>query len=178
MATTDSLRTFTQATNRVDLAIAACSALFIAPLGMFAYWNASIRPLFWSLPCVAASVLSARRTKFEYALGVELFGRVRVDGWCARRPTFGYALGIASGGVVGLITRDWSLTFLFARNGIPVPVALAHLLTAVASAGLVFFSLVGYARLPTKSWGDAGLFVAAIMLVAAFLFVTFAGAST
>jgi hypothetical protein len=145
---------------------------------MFAYWDASIRPLFWSLPCLAASVLSARRTKFEYALGVELFGRERVENWCARRATFGYALGLATGAVVGLMTRGWSLTFLFVRNGIPVPAAFAHLLTAVATAGLVFFSLVGYGRLPNKSWGDVGLFVAAIILVAAFLFVTFAGAST
>jgi hypothetical protein len=135
MATTDSLRIFRQATNRVDLAVAVCSALFIASLGMVAYWNASIRPLFWSLPCVAASMLSARRSKFEYALGVELFGRERPDGWCARRSKFGYALGVASGGVVGLIARDWSLTFLFARNGIPVTAALAHLLSAAATAG-------------------------------------------
>src|SRR3984893_10418298 len=113
MATTDSLRTDRQATNRVDVAIAVCSALFIAPLGMFAYWNASIRPLFLSLPCLAASVLSARRTKFAYALGIELLGRERVEGWCARRAKFGYALGVATGAVVGLMTREWSMTFLF-----------------------------------------------------------------
>jgi hypothetical protein len=160
----------------VDLAIAMCSAVFIAALGMIAYWDASIRPLLWSLPCLAASVLSARRTKLESALAVELFGREHVEGWWARRTKVGYALGVSSGAVGGLITGGWS--FVFVRNGIPVLAAVAHLLTAVATAGLVFFSLVGYARLPNKSWGDVGLFVAAMILVTAFLFVTLAGAST
>jgi len=165
--------------NPVDLAIAMCSAVFIAALGMIAYWDASIRPLLWSLPCLAASVLCARRTKFESALAVELFGRERTEGWWARRTKVGYALGVASGAVGGLITGGWSsIVVVFVRNGIPVLAAVAQLLTAVATAGLVFFSLVGYARLPNKSWGDVGVFVAAMILVAAFLFVTLAGAST
>jgi cation transport ATPase len=160
------------------MAIAMCSAVFIAALGMISYWDASIRPLLRSLPSLAASVLCARRTEFEYALAVELFGRERVEGWWARRTKVGYAVGVASGAVGALITGGWSFIFVGARNGIPVRAAGVHLLTAVATAGLVFFSLVGYARLPNKSRGDVALFVAAIILVAAFLFVTLAGAST
>jgi hypothetical protein len=126
--------------------------VFIAALSISAYLGASIRPLFWSLPCVVASVLCVRPTKF------------------------GYALGVASGAVGGRFTGGWSLTFVFVRHGMPVPATVMHVLTAVATVGLVFFSLLGYARLPKKSWGDAALFIAAIMLVAAFLFLAiFAG---
>jgi hypothetical protein len=105
---------------------------------------------------------------------------VSASSWSARRTKFGYALGVASGAVGGLITGGWSFIVVVARNGIriPVPAAVVQMLTAFATAGLMFFSLAGYARLPNKSWGDVGLFVAAIILVAAFLFVTLAGAST
>jgi hypothetical protein len=123
-------------------------------------------------------MLSARRSKFEYALGVELFGRERLDGWCARRSKFGYALGVASGGVVGLIARDWSLTFLFARNGIPVTAALAHLLSAAATAGRCSSRSLVMPAFPANRGAMPACLVAAIILVAAFLFVTFAGAST
>ena len=154
MATTDSRRTHGHAIGLVELAIVVCSAVFFAAVSISAYWGASIGTLFWSLPCVVASEFSIRRTKF------------------------GYVLGVASGAVGGLFTGGWSLGFVFDRHGMRVSATIMHVLTAVASMGLVFFSLVGYARLPKKSWGDAALFIAAIILVAAFLFVTTFGLGT
>jgi hypothetical protein len=147
MATTDGRQTHGQAPGPVELAIVVCSAVFTACIFIAPYLGASIGTLFWSLPCVVASEFSIRRTKF------------------------GYVLGVASGAVGGLFTGGWSLGLVFDWHGMRVSATIMHVLTAVASMGLVFFSLVGYARLPKKSWGDAALFIAAIILVAAFLFV-------
>ena len=58
--------------RRIDVAAAACAAVFIAGLAVSAYWDSSIRVLhvFESVPYLLVAVLCLRRNKLGYALGV------------------------------------------------------------------------------------------------------------
>jgi hypothetical protein len=135
--------------------IVASSTLFIAALALSAYWDPTIRVLhaFEAVPYLLAAVLSLRGRKI------------------------GYALGVASG-AFWLWLAGWLVTFV--RNGFETlalslrtgrllrPDILIAVPAAVAAAGLVVFSLVGYLRLRNKSWRDLGAFAAAFVVVPAF----------
>src|SRR4029077_8115527 len=58
--------------READVGAAFCAAIFIAVLGVAAYWDRSIRALhFWeSLLYCATAILCLRQIKFGYALGV------------------------------------------------------------------------------------------------------------
>ena len=147
--------------KKTDLAAAACSMTFVVILGIAAFWDRNIRVLhvFESLPYLIAATLSLRQSKF------------------------GYALGVASG-AFWLWTAGFLTTFI--RNGFE---RLATLIrtgsvdrldiliavpAAIATGGLVLFSVAGYASLPKKSWHDSGLLLAASVLVSLFFVVIFA----
>src|SRR5437773_859822 len=133
--------------NKIDVAAAICSASFIVILGIAGCLDRSIIVLhvFESLPYFIAATLSLRRSK------------------C------GYALGTASG-AFWLWTAGFLTTFI--RNGFERLVILIRtglmdrfdiviaVPAAIATAGLVLFSVAGYANLPNKSWRDAGVFFA------------------
>jgi hypothetical protein len=147
--------------KRADVYIAICSAAFILVLAVAAYWDSTIRVLhvFESLPYIAAAVL------------------------CLRHQKFGYALGVVSG-AFWLWTAGFLTTFI--RNGFERAALLirsgtldrADILIAVpaaiASAGLVVFSIKGYADLARKSASDFFLLFAALLLVPAFFIGIFA----
>lgn len=142
----------------MDGLAAACAAIFIAVLGISAYWDPSIRVLhaFEALPYGVAAVL------------------------CLRQRKLGYLLGAASGAfwlwMAGTLTS-------FVRNGFE---RLAMLVTtghvdrwdvfiaapaALATGGLVVFSLWGYSRVRPKAAVDLAIFVVVLASVAVF-FVT------
>ncbi len=145
----------------IDALAAGCAAAFIVVLGISAYWDPTIRVLhlFESLPYVVAAVL------------------------CLRRQRFGYMLGTA-GGAFWLWTAATLTTFV--RNGfervamllrtghVDRPDILIAAPAACATAGLVLFSLWGYSRVRNKSWGDLGLFLVALILVAGYFVAIFA----
>ena len=102
---------------------------------------------------------------------------------CLRQDKRGYLLGAASGAfwlwMAGTLTT-------FVRNGferVAMLLRTGHVdrldiliaaPAACATAGLVVFSLWGYARARNKRWGDLGLFVAATGAVAGFFVAIFA----
>ena len=152
-----------QAPNRniIDTLAAICATAFVVILGIAAYWDRTIRVLhlFESLPYVAAAALCLRQRKFGYMLG-------------------------ASAGAFWLWTAGTLTTFV--RNGfervsimlrtghVDRPDILIAAPAALATGGLVVFSLWGYSRLRDKSRSDVGLFVAATALVAGFFVAIFA----
>ena len=134
--------------------------MFIAVLGIAAYWDPSIRVLhaFEAMPYGLAAVL------------------------CLRQRKIGYMLGAASGAfwlwMAGTLTS-------FVRNGFE---RLEMLLTtghvdrwdqliaapaALATAGLVAFSSWGYFRLRAKSPVDLAVFVIVLAVVAVFFVMLF-----
>ena len=143
--------------SRADVAAAVCAAAFVVVLAVSAVWDRSIRVLHVveALPYILAAILVLRQHKFGYALGT-------VSGafWlftATFRTTF------VRNGFERLLASDWSRPDLL----IAVPAALA-------TGGLAFFSIVGYARLPRKSPRDLLLFAAALVLVPAFFIAIFA----
>lgn len=144
-----------------DVLIAVCGLGFVVVLAVSAYWDASIRVLhaFEAIPYLAAAFL------------------------CLRRVRFGYPIGAVSGGF-----WLWSASFLttFVRNGFEQLSILIHTghvgrpdiliaaPAAITTGGLLLFSLIGYLLLEAKSWRDAALFVAALILVPAFFIGIFA----
>lgn len=147
--------------NTIDILVAGCATGFILILGVAAYWDRTIRVLhvFESVPYAAAALLALRRRKFGYMLG-------------------------AAAGAFWLWTAGFLTTFV--RNGferVAMLVRTGHVdrldiliavPAAIATGGLVVFSLCGYSRLQRKSWNDLGLFVAATLLVAGFFVAIFA----
>jgi hypothetical protein len=147
--------------NTIDTLAAACAMAFIIILAIAAYWDCTIRVLhvFESLPYIVAAAL------------------------CLRQRKFGYMLGAAAGGF-WLWTAGTLTTFV--RNGFERVSMLLHTghldrpdvfiaaPAALATGGLVIFSLWGYSRLQNKKWSDLGLFVAATGVVAGFFVALFA----
>src|SRR6266542_3680444 len=146
--------------KRAISAIDTSAALFIIVLAIAAYLDKSIILLHIveALPYVVAPIL------------------------CLRRKKFGYPLAFASGSF-----WIWTGGFLttFVRNGfeqlenfintgtldrfdifIAVP-------AAIGTAGLVFFSLIGYLSLPGKSLKDVLLFLLAIIVITVFFLTIF-----
>jgi hypothetical protein len=147
--------------HRTDIAAAVCALVFVIVLAVSAWWDRSIRVLhvFEAMPYVLAAVL------------------------CLRRSTAGYALGVASGGfwlwcggVLSTFIRNGlqRLDMLIRTGTVDRPDVLISVPAAAATAGLVLFSLAGYARAPRKSWRDLPLFAIALLGVAAFFIAIFA----
>jgi hypothetical protein len=147
--------------SAIDTLAAACATTFIIILGIAAYWDRTIRVLhvFEALPYAGAAVLSLRRSKFGYMLG-------------------------AAGGAFWLWTAGTLTTFV--RNGferVTMLLRTGHVdrwdifiaaPAALATGGLIIFSVWGYSRLRRKSWWDLALFGAATVLVAGFFVAIFA----
>lgn len=148
----------------VDVLAAACAAAFIVILGIAACWDSTIRVLhfFESFPYVTAGMLCLRRHKFGYMLGVAA-GAFWL--WTA-------------GTLTTFIRNGFERILLLLRSGhvdrLDVLIAAP---AALFTGGLVIFSLWGYARLRNKSWSDLGLFVVAMVVVAAFFVAIFAAFS-
>jgi len=136
---------------------AVCAAAFIVVLAVSAYWDASIRVLhvFEALPYLLAAILVLRGHKFGYALGAAAGAFWLFT--AAGRTSF------VRNGFARLLHGDWSR-----------PDQLIAVPAALAAGGLALFCVIGYARLPRKAWGDVLLFIAAIVLVAAFFLGIFA----
>jgi hypothetical protein len=149
------------AKDKVDTAAALCAVAFIAILAIAAYWDPSIRVLhiFESFPYLLAAIL------------------------CLRHARLGYAFGVVSG-AFWLWTAGFRTTFI--RNGFEQLGTLlrtgathrADILIAVpaafATAGLVVFSVIGYARIPNKSSRDLGYLLTAVVTVPLFFILIFA----
>jgi hypothetical protein len=133
-------------------------------LALAAYWDPHIRVLhvFEAVPYLAAAALCLRQIKFGYMLGVA-------------SGTFWLWM---AGSLTTFVRNGLERLSLLLRTGhVDRPDILIAVPAAMAAAGLVFFSVLGYARLPKKSWTDAGLFLTAFGLVAVFfvlIFVAFA----
>lgn len=146
--------------SKSDIAAAVCAAMFVAVLAISAYWDPRIRVLhvFEAIPYIVSGAL------------------------CLRRNTFGYALGAGSG-TFWLWMAGFHTTFV--RNGFERVSMLVRTGTvdrldvliaapaAMATGGLVLFSLLGYARLPAKSWRDGLVWAAAVAVVPAFFWIIF-----
>jgi len=154
-------RAGTMIRNKTDVAAAICAAAFVVVLLVSAYWDRSIRVLhvFESLPYIAAAIL------------------------CLRRSKVGYALGAASGAswlwMAGFLTTFirngfQRLFMLYHRGGVDRLDLLIAVPAAIATGGLLLFSVAGYARLSHKSWRDLGLLAAALVGVLLFFILIFA----
>jgi len=141
--------------------VVASSTLFIGVLALSAYWDPTIRVLhaFEAIPYLLAAALSLRGRKIGYALGV---------------ASGAFWLWVA-GWLVTFVRNGFEMLALSLRTGRLVrPDILIAVPAAVATAGLVVFSLVGYLRLRNKSWRDLGAFAAASVVVPAFFIGIFA----
>ena len=147
--------------RRIDVAAAACAAVFIAVLAVSAYWDSGIRVLhvFESVPYLLAAVLCLRRNKLGYALGV-------VSG--------AFWLGTAGLRTTFIRNGFQRLEMLVRTGSVDRPDILIAVPAAVATAGLIVSSIVGYGRLPNKSSRDSAVFGAAVAIVPAFFIAIFA----
>jgi hypothetical protein len=162
MATTVPRSTSADTSDRVvGWLIVASSSLFVAMLALAAYWDPTIRVLhtFEAVPYVLAAVLAVRRSKVGYALGV---------------ASGAFWLWLA-GWLVTFVRNGFDMLAVLLRTGRMVrPDVLIAVPATVGTAGLVVFSLVGYARLRHKSLRDVGALGAAFVIVAAFFVAIFA----
>lgn len=147
--------------NTVDVAAAVCAATFIVILGIAAYFDPSIRVLhfFESFPYLLAAILCLRHVRSEYAFGVVSGGF-----WLW---TAGFRTTFIRNGFEELSTLLRTGTLHRADILIAVPAALA-------TAGLVVFSCIGYARVPSKSSRDLRNLALAIVTVPLFFILIFA----
>jgi hypothetical protein len=147
--------------HKVDAAIALCAAAFVVVLAIAAYWDPSI----WVLHFFEA---------FPYLLAALL---------CLRHARSGYAFALVGGGF-WLWTAGFRTTFirngfeqllaLFRTGAIDRPDILIAVPAALATAGLVIFSTIGYATSPNKSRSDVGPFIIALVTVPLFFILIFA----
>lgn len=149
------------AKKTVDAAAAVCAVTFIVILAIAAYFDPSIRVLhfFEAFPYLLAAIL------------------------CLRHIRSGYAFGMVSGGF-WLWTAGFLTTFIrngFEQLGILLRTGSVHradiliaVPAALATAGLVIFSAIGYARIPKKSSRDHRLLVLAVVTVPLFFILIFA----
>jgi hypothetical protein len=147
--------------NKTDVAAAVCAATFIVVLGVSAYWDRSIRALhvFEALPYLAAAILCLRQSKVGYALGA------------ASGASWLWMAGFLTAFIRNGFER---LVMLFRAGGVDRLDLLIAVPAAIATGGLLLFSVAGYARLPNKSWRDLGLLAAAFVVVLLFFVLIFA----
>jgi hypothetical protein len=147
--------------QKTNIALSVFAGGFVLVLALAAYWDRSIRLLHLveSVPYLLAAAL------------------------CLRNRKSGYALGFAAGGfwlwiAVALTTFVRNgferLAMLITAGHVDRPDSLIAVPAAVTTGGLALCALWGYARLPDKKWRDLGLFVSALLLVAAWFIGIFA----
>jgi hypothetical protein len=145
----------------IDALAAGCAIAFVVVLAIAAYWDPTIRALhvFEATPYLAAAVLSLRQRKSGYLLGMASGGFWL---WTASvRTTF--------------VRNGFECLALLVRTGhVDRPDILIAAPAAIATGGMVLFSLWGYSRLRHKSWRDLGLLVVALAAVFAFFIAIFA----
>jgi len=145
----------------VDVLAAVCALIFIAVLGIAAYWDPTIRMLHVAeaLPYAATAALCLRQRKFGYVLGV---------------ASGAFWLWMA-GTLSGFVRSGFERLFMLIRTGhVDRPDVLIAAPAACATAGLVIFCLWGYFRLRNRSRRDFAMFAATLIGVAAFFVVIFA----
>jgi hypothetical protein len=148
------------ATNKLGVAAAVCAFVFVVILALAGYFDPSIRVLhiFEALPYLLAAVLSLRRIKFGYLLGA-------VSGafwlWTAGCLTTFIRNGFER---VAMLARTGSIDRVDILIAVPA---------AIATGGLVLFSLLGYLALLRKSWRDLWLLLATLVLVPGFFVAIF-----
>jgi hypothetical protein len=144
----------------IEIAIAFSAALFVLVLAIAAYFDRSIIILHVveALPYLIAPIL------------------------CLKKKKFGYFLAFASGGF-WLWTAGFLTTFI--RNGFEQlemfiktgSISRFDIFIAVpaasGTAGLVFFSLLGYINQPKKRMKDILLLLLACLLIATFFVIIF-----
>jgi hypothetical protein len=144
-----------------DVLAAVCAAAFVAILAISAYWDPTIGVLhvFEAIPYIAAGVLCLRQHKFGYMLGAAS-GAFWL--WCA-------------GTLTTFVRNGFDRLAMLLRTGtVDRPDVLIAAPAALATGGLVVFSLWGYTRLANKSWADLVRLVATFALVFAFFLAIFA----
>jgi len=148
------------ATNKLGVAVAVCALVFVAILALAAYFDPSIRVLhiFEALPYLLAAVLCLRRIKFGYVLAA-------VSG----------AFWLWTAGCLTTFVRNgFERVVMLARTGAVDRVdILIAVPAALATGGLVLFSLLGYLDLSRKSWRDLWLLVVTLVLVPGFFVAIF-----
>jgi hypothetical protein len=147
--------------HKAELGAAICAAGFIVVLVVAAYWEPAIRLLhiFESLPYLTAGILCLRHHKFGYALGV-------VSG----------AFWLWTGGLLTNFVRNGfeRLAMLVRTGSVDRLDILIAVPAALATGGLVLFSLAGYMRHARKSGKDILLWLAALVIVPSFFIGIFA----
>jgi len=144
-----------------EIGAALCALGFVVVLAVSAYWEPRIRVLhmFEALPYVVAAFL------------------------CYSGQKVGYALGVASGAFwlwIGAFLSSFvrngfeRLEMLIRTGSVDRPDILIAAPAAMATGGLMLFSLIAYALHPRKSSRDVLLFIGALVLVAAFFVAIFA----
>jgi hypothetical protein len=145
---------------KINLIIAICCGMFIVVLALAAYWDRSIRMLhlFEALPYLIAATRCFQYSKFGYALG---FSGGAFWLWIA-------------GTLTSFVRNGFEQLVRLVRTGhVDRPDILIAAPATLATAGLVLFSLGGYALLP-KRRSDVVIFVLALLLVAGFFVGIFA----
>jgi len=152
--------TATRSTRTTDAAIAACAAFFVAILALSAYWDPTIRTLhvFEAVPYVLAGVLCLRQGTFGYAVAAAS-GAFWL--WCAGFLTTFIRNGFER---LGMLLRTGSVDRLDILISVPA---------ALATAGLVVFSIASYVRLRNKSGRDIGVIASAFIAVPLFFLAIF-----
>ena len=101
---------------------------------------------------------------------------------CLRGTKFGYMLAAVSGAfwlwtagcLTSFVRNGFERVAMLARTGAVDRVdILIAAPAALSTGGLVLFSLLGYLRLPSRSWRDLLLLLAASILVPAFFIAIF-----
>jgi hypothetical protein len=100
-----------------------------------------------------------------------------------RKSTLGYAVGFVSsvfwlwmaGSLTTFVWNGFQRVAMLMRTGaVDRPDVLIAAPAAMATAVLALSSIAGYARLPGKSWRDAAIIAAALVLVPAYFLAIFA----
>jgi hypothetical protein len=148
--------------HAIDALAAGCAVAFIVILAIAAYWDRTIRVLhaFESLPYIVAAALSLRQRKFGYMLGA---------------ASGAFWLWMA-GTLTSFVRNGFERAAMLLRTGhVDRPDVLIAAPAALATGGLVLFSLWGYSRTRNKSWSDLGLLAVATGAVGGFFMAIFAG---
>src|SRR5262245_35977149 len=162
--TAQSTRAFAATTHRsvamTDWAVAGCAAIFVAILAISAYWDPTIRTLhvFEAIPYTVAGLLCLRQNKLGYALAIA-GGAFWL--WCAGFLTTFVRNGFQR---LDMLVRTGSVDRLDVLIAAPA---------ALATGGLVVFSIASYVRLRDKSWRDSVVMASGLVAVPLFFLAIF-----